>query len=113
MNYQELVDKIVKTSHRKDLAATIPLFVEDARTKINDRLGLELAPFLGGTETNEVLDNHPLLYFYPAMQALYEYIVEFEGASYYHNLFIEQADAFHVTATGTTPLVITPEEPTP
>jgi hypothetical protein len=113
MNYLQLVDKIVAVSHRKDLRAQVPQFVEDAQQQINDRLGLALVPFNAGTDTDPVLTEQPLLYFYPAMKSLYENIIEFETATYYDNLFQRQADAFYITAPGTTPLTITPEVPAP
>jgi len=113
MTYEQLQAKIVATSHRKDLTAQIPGFVEDARVLLNYRLGLALVPLVNPTDTNDLLTANPLLYFYPAMKALYEYIVEIETASYYNQLYQEQAANHYVTATGTTPLVITPENPSP
>jgi hypothetical protein len=113
MTYQELRDKIITTSHRKDLVNVTPSFIEDARVTINYRLGLALAPLSNPDDTNEILTANPLLYFYPAMKGLYEYIVELENAAYYDTLWQAQAAQHFVTAPGTTPLTITPEVPAP
>ena len=113
MTYDELKAKIIATSHRKDLTNAVPGFVEDARQLLNYRLGLALQPLENGTDTNEILTANYLLYFYPAMKALYEYIVEIETATYYEGLYQVQAAAHFITAPGTEPLVITPECPAP
>lgn len=113
MNYGELKAKIKDQSHRKDLDARIPSFVDDARNRLNYRLTLELVPLSADTDTDAILTDNPLLYFYAAMQALYEFIFEYETASYFNGRFIEQCDMHYVTAPGTEPIAITPEEPTP
>jgi hypothetical protein len=113
MTYAELQAKIKDQSHRKDMDARIPGFIDDARNRINSRLGLALAPLVNPDDTNDVLTNNDLLYFYPACQAMYEFIGEFETASYFQNKWQGQADGYYVTRTGTTPLVITPENPAP
>lgn len=109
MTYLELRNKIIATSHRKDLTALVPQFVDDARTLINERLGLQLVPLVADDATDDVLDRFPTIYFYAAMAALYEYIVEFETATYYLNRFGFQCDGYYITASGTEPLVIKPE----
>lgn len=113
MTYDELKAKMIATSHRKDLTNAVPGFIEDARVMLNYRLGLALQPLVAGTDTNELLTANPLLYFYPAMKALYEYIVEIETASYYDQLYQGQVSNHYVTAPDTTPLTITPEGSTP
>lgn len=113
MTYQELQTKMIDMSHRKDMTARVPGFIEDARVRLNSRLGLELVPLVAPTDTNDILTENYLLYYYAAMQSLYEFIVEYETASYFDGQFNRQADNFYVTAPGTTPLVITPEGPTP
>jgi hypothetical protein len=113
MNYAELQAKIIDQSHRKDMASRVPGFIDDARTRINYRLSLELVPLAADTDTNDVLTSNPLLYFYPAMQALYEFIFEFETANYFMNLWQQEVAEYYVNRAGTEPLVITPEGPTP
>lgn len=112
-DYQTLQADMVALSHRKDLTSKTAGFIEQARKRINQRLGLELAPLVDPTDTNEVLDENSLIYFYPAMKALYEFIVELETATYYEGLFQQEADGYYVKAKGTTPLVIKPECPAP
>lgn len=113
MTHQELVDKIRLTSHRNDLAAMIPLFIEDARALLQYRLGISLLPLQYADSTNEILQENWLLYFYPSMKALYEYIVEIETAAYYDGLYQGQVDEYFVKRRNTTPLTITPEVPAP
>lgn len=111
MNYAELQAKIIDQSHRKDMAARVPGFIEDARVLLNYRLTLELAPFAADADTNEVLDTNWLLYFYPAMKALYEFILEFETANYFDAMYQNAVSDYYVNRTGTEPLTITPEVP--
>ena len=113
MNYAELQAKIIDQSHRKDMANRVPGFIDDARLRINNRLGLALEPLVNPDDTNDVLTDNDLLYFYPALQALYEFIGEFETASYFQNKWQGQADGYYVTRAGTDPLVIIPENPAP
>lgn len=108
MNFGELKSKMVATSHRKDLSGNVAGFVDDARVLINQRLGLSLVTFAADSDTDVVLTDAPMLYFYGAMAALYEYILEFETATYYLARLNEQFDAYYVTAPNTVPLVITP-----
>lgn len=111
MNYQQLQAKIIAQSHRTDMVAKVPGFIEDARVMLNYRLNLELAPFALDTDTNEVLTANHLLYYCAAMKALYEYIFEFETANYFYGQWQDQVAEHYVNATGTEPLVITPEVP--
>lgn len=113
MTYAELQAKIIDQSHRKDMANRVPGFIEDARTRLNMRLGLELVPFTTDTDTNDILDQWPLLYFYPAMVALYNFIIEMETAAYFEGLYRAEVDSYYVTRAGTDPLTITPEVPIP
>ena len=114
MNYIELQTKIIDQSHRKDMAQRVPGFInDDARTRLNMRLGLELVPLVADTDTNDILDDWPLLYFYPAMVALYNFIVEMETAAYFEALYVAEVDSYNVTRAGTEPLTITPEVPSP
>ena len=113
MNYGELKAKIIDQSHRKDMAGRVAGFVDDARIRINMRLGLSLAPLAADTDTDVILTENDLMYFYLALQSLYEFISEFETASYYQGKWEGQADHYYLTRAGTTPLVITPENPAP
>lgn len=113
MNYAELKAKIIDQSHRKDMATRVPGFIDDARVIINYRLSLDLQPFAADDDTNEVLDTNHLIYFYAAMKALYEFILEFETANYFDMLYQGQAAEYYVNRAGTEPLTITPEVPAP
>lgn len=113
MNYGELKARLKSLSHRKDLDTQLPYFIDDARIRLNFRLGLDLAPFINDADTNATLDLNPLLYLYAAMQALLEHILEFESAEYFHTVWLREVEGYYTTRAGTEPLVITPEEPTP
>lgn len=113
MNYQQLQDKIVATAHRKDMVPRAPDFIEDARVRLNYRLGLELVPLVLPDDTNDILTANWLLYFYPAMKALYEFIVELDTAAVYEGLYMQEVGNHYVTAPGTEALVIKPECPIP
>jgi len=113
MNYEQLQAKMVALSHRKDMATRVPDFIEDARVILQYRLSLALAPFTAPDDTNEILTENYLLYFYPAMKALYEFIIELDTASYYEQLYQGQVAEYYIKRAGTTPLVITPECPAP
>jgi len=113
MTFTELCDKIERTSHRKDMGTQIPLFVNDARVMLNYRLGLAMPALQAPADTNEILQTNWLLFFYPSMKALYEYIVEIETAAYYDQLYQDQVSSYYTTRAGTTPLVVTPENPAP
>jgi len=113
MTFDQLQTKIIAKAHRKDLSAQCPGFIEDARIHINGRLTLNLAPLVNPTDTNEVLTAQPLLYFYAGLQSLYEWIEEYETATYFNGLFNVVADRFYVTAPGTEPLVMKSENPAP
>jgi len=95
------------------MVARAPGFIEDARVQLNYRLTLDLQPLVLPTDTNDVLTANWLLYFYPAMAKLYEFIVEFETAAMYDSLFQREANAYYTTAPGTEPVSITPECPAP
>lgn len=113
MNYLELRTKIVDQAHRKDMNARVPGFIEDARTRINLRLGLALEPLVADTDTNEILADWWPLYFYAAMVALYEFIIEMETATYFDNRYQEYLASYYITRAGQESLTITPEEPMP
>lgn len=113
MTYDQLKLRLTLQSHRSDLANNLPGFIEDARMKINQRLGLALNPMVNGTDENEVMLKNYLLYYYGALESLYNHIIEMETANYFAQLFEVQADGWYVTASGTTPLTITPENPAP
>lgn len=113
MTYLELQKKIIDKAHRKDMATRAPEFIEDARVRLNYRLGLELVPLVADDDTNQILTDNWLLYFYPAMKGLYEFIEEFETASYYEQKYRDEADNYYITRPGQDTLVITPEVPAP
>lgn len=113
MNYKQLQDRMISLSHRKDMATLVPQFIDDARGILNYRLGLALVPFVNDDDTNEILTENWLLYFYPAMKALYEWIIELETASYYEQQYQNQVSAYYTTRLGQETLVITPEESAP
>jgi hypothetical protein len=98
MTYGQLKTRLAAVSHRTDLTASLPDFVEDARIKLNGRFGLTLAPFTADTDTNTVLTNFPLLYLYAALQSLYEHLNNGDNAGYYKGLFDEQCSMQNVTA---------------
>lgn len=113
MTYLQLKNRLTWQSHRSDLTNMLPSFVEDARMKINQRLGLELIPLVSDGDENEVMLKNYLLYYYAALESLYNHIIEMETANYFAQLFEVQADGWYVTASGTEPLTITPENPAP
>lgn len=113
MTYAELQTRMIDQSHRKDMTTRAPQFIEDARNAINYRLSLALPALVNPDDTNEVLTANYLIYFYRAMQSLFEFIVEFETAQIYEALYQAQVGAYYTTAPGTTPLTITPECPAP
>lgn len=113
MTYEELCNKILATSHRRDLTDQVQGFVDDARVLLNYRLGLTLPKLGPADDTNEILLSNHLLLFYPAMKALYEYIVEIETAAYYDQLYQGAVADYFINRAGTTPLTITPEVPAP
>lgn len=113
MTFADLYEKMADKSHRTDMAARIPKFVDDARTMLNLRLGLTLAPPADPDDTDEILSEWPLLYYYAAMGELYEFVEEYETGSYFAAKWEREIDRFYVTRLGTVPLVITPEEPMP
>lgn len=110
MTFDELYAKIADKCHRTDMTVRIPRFVDDARTMINLRLGLVLVPPLLPTDTDEVLTDFPLLYFYAALAELYEFIEEYETGNYYVGKWNNEVDRYYITREGTTPLVIVPAE---
>jgi hypothetical protein len=83
MDNQALQNRLAGIAHRKDLTAQIPLFVEDARERINRRFSLELQPLSTQSSTNDVLTNFPLLYVYAAASSMFEYLNNGENAIYY------------------------------
>jgi hypothetical protein len=82
MTYLELKNRIAGILHRSDLATQLPLFIEDARERINRRFGLTLVPLTQDTETNAVLTDFPLLYVYAACQSGFEYLNNGDNAVY-------------------------------
>lgn len=113
MTYAQLRAKMIDQSHRKDMVARVPEFIEDARTRLNMRLGIALLPFINDDDTNDVLTRFPLLYFYAGMVALYNFIIEMETADYFEQLYRAEVDSYYITRAGTEPLTITPEVPAP
>lgn len=109
MTFQELYDQIADKVHRKDMTARMPSFVDAARQMLNGRLGLALVPPADPADTNEILTDWPLLYFYAATAELYEFIEEYETASYFHGKWEREVDRYYITRDGTTPLVILSE----
>lgn len=113
MNYGQLKALIKDATHRKDMDARIPQFVDDARVMLNDRLGLALVPLSADSSTDTVLTGNHLLYFYAAMRSFYLFIKEHETAATYSQLWDQQIENYWINRAGTEPLVITPEEPAP
>jgi len=101
MNYLELKQRIAGILHRSDLATQLPLFIEDARERINRRFGLELVALSGDTDTNDVLTNFPLLYVYAACQSAYEYLNNGNNAVYMSDSWEKECDRQNVTNGGT------------
>lgn len=109
MTFDQLYAKIADKVHRKDMTARLPTFVDAARQMLNGRLSLALVPPTAPTETNEILTDWPLLYFYAALAELYEFIEEYETASYFHGKWDREVDRYYVTRAGTEPLAILSE----
>lgn len=108
MTFQELYDKIADKVHRKDMQARIPKFVDDARVMINMRLGLTLTTPASPDDTDEILTDWPLLYYYAALGEQYEFIEEYETGSYFGAKWEREVDRYYITRAGTEPLVIVP-----
>ena len=85
-------------SHRNELANALPGFVADATALINLRFNLALAPLVADTDTNPVLDKHPLLYQFAAARSLYEFTNNGENAIYCGERWNALADAVNVTS---------------
>lgn len=116
MTFSELYAKIADKCHRKDMTARIPGFVDDARVMLNMRLGLVLVPPADPADTDEILTDWPLLYYYAALAELYEFVEEYETGSYFGAKWEREVDRYYITRAGTEPLVILPaedEEPMP
>lgn len=113
MTYKELQDRMIAQSHRKDMATRIPGFIDDARGMLNYRLSLELAPFVNDDDTNDILTDNWLLYYYAAMRMLYEFIYEFETAMYFDQQYQYEMSNYYINRKGQDPLAITPQEPLP
>jgi len=88
---------VAQLSHRNDLSTVLPNFVAEATALINMRFNLALAPLVADTDTNPVLDKHPLLYQYAAARALYEFTNNGENATYYGDRWNALAAAVNVT----------------
>lgn len=97
MTNLDLKNWIVSISHRSDLGPVLQRFIADATALINLRFNLALAPLLADTDTNPVLELHPLLYQYAAARALYEFTNNGENATYYGDRWNALADAVNVT----------------
>lgn len=113
MTYGQIKAMLLDAMHRKDMETRVGVFMDDARTMLNDRLGLELLPLSLDADTNDVLNSHHLLYFYAAMRSFYLFIKEHETAATYNGLWEQQVDNYWINRTGTEPLVITAGEPMP
>jgi hypothetical protein len=116
MTYKELQNRLASISHRADLTASLPDFINDARERINRRFGLSLAPFVNDDDTNAVLTDFPLLYLYPALQSLYEHLNNGDNAVYYENRWNTEIASQNINALSastdkysTAPPVIVPE----
>jgi len=97
MNNLELKTWLAQISHRSDLSAVLPNFIADATALINLRFNLTLAPLVADTDTNSVLDLHPLLYQYAGARSLYEFTNNGENATYYGERWNALANAVNVT----------------
>ena len=98
MNYGQLKARIASTMHRSELLTTqVPNFVADATVRINNRLGLGLAPLVADDDTNPVLTDSYLLYLYAGLQAGYEFLNNGDNAEYYGRRFEATADIVNVT----------------
>ena len=97
MTNLDLKNWLVRISHRSDLGPQLQQFIADATALINLRFNLALAPLLADTDTNPVLDLHPLLYQYAAARALYEFTINGENATYSGDRWNALADAVNVT----------------
>ena len=97
MTNLELKTWLVNISHRSDLGPVLQQFVADATALISLRFNLTLAPLVADTDTDPVLDRHPLIYQYAAARALYEFTNNGENATYYGDRWNALADAVNVT----------------
>lgn len=106
MTYSELKSRLAQISHRNDLEPQMASFVDMAKERINRRFGLSLATLSGDADTNEVLSLWPILYLYASLQALYEFLNNGDNATYYKDLWEQEADRQNITgaSTATDPL---------
>jgi hypothetical protein len=96
MDNLQLQQRLAGLAHRSDLTNQLPLFIEDARERINRRFALQLVPLNSDTDTNDVLSNYPLLYVYASAQSMYEYLNNGDNAMYYDNLWERECDRQNV-----------------
>ena len=97
MTNLQLKTWLAQLSHRSDLAPVLQSFVDDSTALINLRFNLALAPLVADTDTNPVLDLHPLLYQYAGARSLYEFTNNGENATYYGERWNALASAVNVT----------------
>jgi len=93
-----LTDAVISTSHRDDLSAQIPGFIQlaDAQIRRNipeqwDASGIPDA-LSADNPTNELLSRHPDLYLYGALMQLAMWAEDDANASKYSNLFLSSMD---------------------
>jgi len=96
MNNGELKQRLVNYSHRGDLTPNLQGFINDAGQRINNRFGLLLGDLFNDLDTNYVLGNHSILYFYAAMRELSIFIKDFDEGSRFNELFDREASEMNI-----------------
>ena len=93
-----LTAAVISTSHRTDMAALIPQFVQLADAQIRRGIPEQWhtsgipEPLTTENPTNELLTQHPDLYLYGALMQLAMWAEDDANASKYSNLFLSSMD---------------------
>lgn len=77
--------------------ATIRRFSNHAGDRINRRLGLELAPLIGDSDSNYVLRDHADLYLFACLEFYHRWVRDWDQADEYDRRWASFADQMNIT----------------
>lgn len=96
MNNGQLKQRLRDESKRKDLDPYLQNFINDAGRRINNRFGTHLGDLFEDIDTNSVLANQHLLYFYDAMRSLSIFIKDFDESMAFDSLWEAEAKRMNI-----------------
>jgi hypothetical protein len=100
MNYGEIKTAVKEYSHRNDLDAQIPEFIQRAAEQIGRRFGIMPSVLVNDADTNSTLDQHPQLYLYAALREMAIFTADLDATQHYDGLWNKECSEMNINYHG-------------